>query len=121
MLYVGWHFLCAVLAHLGLVASLHKSSAPVQMMQTLGLEIDSRTMQVRLTQQRVLQLQQLVADFRDRRQCTKRELDSVVGRLQWASDVIYGGSLLLNTIRRCGSSVSKPHHRVYLRADAGSH
>jgi hypothetical protein len=115
---LGWHFLCAVLAHLGLVASLHKSSAPAQVMQTLGLEIDSRTMQVRLTQQRVLQLRQQVEEFSTKRKCSKRELDSVVGRLQWASDVIYGGSLLLNPIRRCGSSASKPHHRVYLRAEA---
>jgi hypothetical protein len=115
---LGWHFLCAVLAHLGLVASLHKSAVPAQVMQTLGLEIDTRTMQVRLTQQRVQQLRQLVEGFADRRQCSKRELDSVVGRLQWASDVIYGGSLLLNPIRRCGRKCNKPHHRVYLRAEA---
>ena len=115
---LAWHFLCAVLAHLGLVASLHKSSVPAQVMQTLGLEIDSRTMQVRLTQQRVQQLRQQVAAFSSLRRCTKRELDAVVGRLQWASDVIYGGSLLLNPIRRCGQSCSKPHHQVYLRAEA---
>lgn len=115
---LGWHFLCAILAHLGLVASLHKSSPPAQVMQTLGLEIDSRAMQIRLTQQRVEQLRQLVADFRDRRQCSKRELDQVVGRLQWASDVIYGGSLLLNPVRRCGKQCRKPHHKVYLRAEA---
>jgi hypothetical protein len=115
---LGWHFLCAILADLGLVASLHKSAPPAQVMQTLGLEIDSRTMQVRLTQQRVQQLRQQVGEFRDRRRCSKRELDQVVGKLQWASDVIYGGSLLLNPIRRGGSSCRKPHYKVYLTAEA---
>ena len=112
---LGWHFLCAVLAHLGFVASLHKSAPPAQVMQTLGLEIDSRTMQVRLTQQRVAQL---VQEYSSKRRCSKRELDSLVGKLQWASDVIYGGSLLLNPVRRCGLTCRKPHYSVYLLREA---
>jgi hypothetical protein len=115
---LGWHFLCAVLVHMGLLPSLHKSAPPAQVMQTLGVEIDTNSMQLRLTQQRVQQLRQLASEFSSRKRCSKRELDQLVGKLQWASDVIYGGSLLLNPIRRCGNKCSKPHHNVYLLAEA---
>jgi hypothetical protein len=87
-------------------------------MQTLGVEIGTNSMQLRLTQQRVQQLRQLASEFSSRKRCSKRELDQLVGKLQWASDVIYGGSLLLNPIRRCGNKCSKPHHNVYLLAEA---
>ncbi|WIA19118.1 hypothetical protein OEZ85_003766 [Tetradesmus obliquus] len=108
----------ATLLHIGFVPSLHKSAPPAQVMQTLGLEIDSCSMQLRLTAGRVAQLQQLVRQFSSNSRCTKRELDSVVGRLQWASDVVWGGPLLLNPIRRCGLRCRKPHHKVYLRSEA---
>ncbi|WIA34932.1 hypothetical protein OEZ86_013215 [Tetradesmus obliquus] len=106
------------LLHIGFVPSLHKSAPPAQVMQTLGLEIDSCSMQLRLTAGRVAQLQQLVRQFSGNSRCTKRELDSVVGRLQWASDVVWGGPLLLNPIRQCGLRCRKPHHKVYLRSEA---
>jgi hypothetical protein len=85
---LGFHFLCAVLLHLGFVPSLHKSAPPAQLMQTLGLEVDTCSMQLRLAPSRVAQLQQLVQQFSSVRNCTKRQLDSLVGKLQWASDVV---------------------------------
>jgi hypothetical protein len=115
---LGFHFLCAVLLHLGFVPSQHKSAPPAQVMQTLGLEIDTCSMQLRLAAGRVVQLQQLIQQHLDDRRCTKRQLDQLVGRLQWAADVVYGGPLLLNPIRRCGLRCRKPHHRVYLRQEA---
>jgi hypothetical protein len=115
---LGFHVLCAALLRIGFVPSLHKSAPPAQVMQTLGLEVDSCSMQLRLSAGRVAQLQQLVQQFSSQSRCTMRELDSLVGRLQWASDVVYGGLLLLNPIRRCGVRCRKPHHRVYLRREA---
>lgn len=116
--WLGWHVLCAVLLHMGFVPTLRKSAAPSQLLQLLGVEIDSVAMQLRLTAARVQELQQLAAAFSARRRCTKRELDSLLGKLQWASDVVFGGSLALNPVRRCGRACRKPHHKVYLVAEA---
>jgi hypothetical protein len=59
-----------------------------------------------------------VAAFSSRKHCDKRELDTVLGKLGWASDVVFGGSLALNPVRRCGRNCRKPHHRVYLVEEA---
>jgi hypothetical protein len=116
--WLGWHVLCAILCHMGFLPSLHKSAAPSQCIQLLGVEIDSISMQMRLSSGRVQKLQELASSFSERRRCCKRELDSLLGKLQWASDVVFGGSLALNPVRRCGYSCRKPHHRVYLVREA---
>jgi hypothetical protein len=116
--WLGWHVLCALLVDVGFLPSLHKSASPSQCIQLLGVEIDSVTMQMRLSAARVQQLQELVASFSTRKRCLKRELDSLLGKLTWASDVVFGGSLALNPVRRCGRSCRKPHHRVYLVREA---
>lgn len=117
--WLGWHVLCALLVDVGFLPSLHKSASPSQCMQLLGVEIDSVAMQMRLSAARVQQLQELVASFRStRKRCLKRELDSLLGKLTWASDVVFEGSLALNPVRRCGRSCRKPHHRVYLVREA---
>jgi hypothetical protein len=114
---LGFHILCAAL-HIGFVPSLHKSAPPAKVMQTLGLEIDSCSVQLHLSAGREAQLQQLVQQHGGQSRCTKWEFNSLVGRLQWAGDVVHGEPLLRIPIRRCGVHCRKPHHKVYLRREA---
>eukprot|EP00877_Chromochloris_zofingiensis_P010969 jgi/Chrzof1/6125/Cz17g10200.t1 len=117
---LGWHFLLALLVHLGFQPQLlpGKSCPPAQQHVVLGLLFDLQQFTVSLCEPRVQALQSLLSGCLSARTIKFRDLQSVVGKLQWSSWVLHGGSLFLNQIRRCGRHAKKPHHFCHFDASA---
>ena len=63
---------------------------PVQCITFLGIEIDSKTMTKRLPQDKLLSLKQELQAFKRRRRASKKQLQSLAGKLSWAARVVYG-------------------------------
>jgi len=68
-----------------------KTEGPTTSLLLLGVELDTELMELRLPQKKLLKLRELVAKWRQRKACTKRELQSLAGYLNHACKVIRSG------------------------------
>ena len=75
----------------GFAVKVEKTVGPVTKIILLGVELDSELLQLRLPQEKLDKLRELVAKWRKRRGCTKRELQSLAGHLNHACKVIRPG------------------------------
>ena len=85
---------------LGLPVALAKLVGPVPCLDFLGFELDSEAMEIRLPQPKLAELRELIQSWLGRKSCTKKELQSLVGKLSHASRVIRPGKTFMRRIRR---------------------
>ena len=63
----------------------------MQRITFLGVELDSVNMVLRLPDEKLSQLRQELQSFLERKRVTKRQLQSLAGRLSWVAGVVKGG------------------------------
>ena len=90
--------LVELLQELGFQISWHKVLPPTQALIFLGILINSVTQTLELPQDKLVGLQNLVQAFLHRRRASKRQLQSLSGKLSWAYRMIYGGRTFLRHI-----------------------
>ena len=78
-------------AELGAPIEPDKCEGPATCLTILGIEVDTRRMQLRLPQEKLALMKETVSSWQGLKHCTKRELLSLVGTLQHASKVIKPG------------------------------
>jgi len=83
--------LCSLLQKLGFQLSLSKLVPPTQKLVFLGIEFDTVTMSLALPSDKLTDLQHVIHSFCSRTQATKRQLQQLAGKLNWACKVVYGG------------------------------
>ncbi|CAC5394900.1 unnamed protein product [Mytilus coruscus] len=88
------NLLCA----LGFLISWSKVVGPCQKITFLGIEIDSTLMELRLPNDKLSKLKQDLAEFLQRQRASKKQLQSLAGKLNWASAVVHGGRVFLRRI-----------------------
>ena len=76
---------------LGLPVAIGNLEGPGPCLPFLGFEVDSLAMTIHLSQLKLTELQQLIQSWVHRRSCTKKELESRVGKLGHASKVLHPG------------------------------
>ena len=106
--------LMGVLRELGFAINYKKLVGPATTITFLGVEIDSVAHTLGLPKSKMADL---IAEGRraSARACmTKRELQSLCGKLSWAAQVIYGGRTHLRRILDAMNKVEKPHHKARL-------
>lgn len=99
---LGERYLADVLqlcAHLGVPLAPEKTEGPTHCLTFLGIEIDTIAMEMRLSASRLTELRQLLASWDDARPITRVELDSQVGKLQFATYVVRPGRAFLKRLR----------------------
>ena len=71
-----------IFRRLELPVAREKLEGPIsQCLTFLGVEIDSQSMELRLPERKLTELQQLVRNWQGRKSCTRRDLESLVGKL----------------------------------------
>ena len=95
-----------------------KCVAPTTRLTLLGVTLDTEAMTIALPDAKRLALQQTIAALIGRRKCTKRELQSVIGRLVHAAKCVVPGRAFTRRLLDLASSVTVPTHRVRLNAAA---
>ena len=83
-------------------------------MTLLGIQIDTEEATLSLPPEKLLRLQQEVAKWVARKSCTRKELESLLGTLQFACRVIPAGRSFLRRMIPLLSHASSAHHHIRL-------
>ena len=94
--------------------ALEKREGPSPCVTFLGIEMDSIAMELRLPQKKISELKGLIRCWLGRRSCVKRELQSLVGKLQHACKVVRPGRSFLRRMFELLAGVHKDHHHIRL-------
>jgi hypothetical protein len=95
----------------------HKTMGPVQVLEYLGVTLDSVLMQARLPLNKVSRIVQILDEVSSRKTCTKRKLLSLLGHLNFASRVVVPGRTFVSYLLSLAHSVPELHHHVTLNKD----
>ena len=105
---------------LGCPIAPHKTVGPVTLIDFLGIQLDSTSMQLRLPKQKLINLRLMIAKWQRRRSCTKRELLSLIGHLSHACKVVKPGRPFLRCLIELSTKAKKPHHHLRLNLETSS-
>ena len=86
----------------------------------LGIEIDTRLGVLRLPAEKLSRFKSTVAQWVEKKTCTKRELLSLIGQLQHASAVVRPGRPFMRRMIDLSKSVSKLTHHIRMNCQARS-
>jgi hypothetical protein len=106
--------LLEVFQRLGLPVAEEKLEGPCTCLKFLGFEIDSNKMEVRLPHCKLQELKILLGQWQGKKSSTKKELESLVGKLAFASRVVKPGKTFLRRMFELLSGIRQPHHHVRL-------
>lgn len=113
--------LMKLLRELGFAISYPKVIAPTHCLTYLGIEIDTCDFVYRLPMEKVTEMEVLVGRMIERRTVSKKELQSLAGKMNWASRVIQGGRTftrrVIDRIRTIKSDWQRSRVTSALRSD----
>ena len=94
----GFNTLIELLQNLGFSINWGKVIYPYQRLIFLGVEIDTILRRLILPQRKIAEIHEILQFSLSKDKLTKRELQSIIGKLNSASHVIYGGCTFLRQI-----------------------
>ena len=106
----------AVFEELGVPIATYKSEGPSSRVTFLGtcISIVTEVFQVRLPQEKLTQIRDFIREWRGKRACTRKEMESLLGHLSHATMVIRPGRLFLRQLFALLPMAPKPHHHIPL-------
>lgn len=106
-----------LLRKLGFQISWGKCVDPTQCLTFLGIELDTINMCLRIPHSKLQQVRQEMLDFSTRRRATKRQLQSLCGKLGWLAAIVFGGRVFLRRVIDLITSIKHKTDRVRLSSD----
>jgi len=100
--------------NLGIPTANHKTVGPATTLEFMGIILDSDRMEARLPADKIQRLSSCFASFKGRKSCTLKELQSLIGSLNFACKVIPPGRPFLQRMIQLTRNVSKAHHHIKL-------
>ena len=104
--------------HLGVPFELSKLEGPVMYLTFLGIEVDTRTLRIRLPSDKLLHLKEELVAAVSNRCLSKRALQSLTGLLQHATKVVRPGRSFLHCLYALQNVGSLPIHHIHLNQAA---
>ena len=102
---------------LGFHINYNKVEGPSQNLTFLGVGLDSMTMTLSIPPSKLIECDEIMSRFIAQRKVNKRKIQSLVGKLNWLSHLIYGGrSHMRRLIDRC-NTLRKPWHRTIVTVE----
>lgn len=99
---------------LGVPIAEEKSVDPTTIMVFLGLEIDTNEMSVRIPVHRIVELQALLHKYISRKKMSLKELQSLVGKLNFFGQAVRSSRAFLRRFYDSMTPLKKPHHVLRL-------
>ena len=106
--------LTLVFKKLGIPLSTHKTVGPATVVEYLGIILDSCRMEARLPADKITRIADILCSFMTKRTCTKQELLSLLGHLNFACRVIYPGRAFVSYLISLSTTVKALHHHIKL-------
>ena len=108
-----------VCGELGVPLAPHKREGPTTCLTFLGIEIDTVAGSLRLPAEKLQRLVSTIQNWGDRKVCTRKELESLIGLLNHACKVVRPGCTFLrrmiDLLTATGPGTShRPHHHIRL-------
>ena len=100
--------------NLGIPLSESKVEGPVTCIEYLGIILDSKKMESRLSRNKVNRIIEFIHFILSKRSFTKRELLQLLGHMNFASRVILAGRAFVSFLLNLASSVKELHHYVHI-------
>lgn len=110
-----WMALQTLLEDLGFKLSIEKLIKPTTCITFLGIEIDSKNMCVRLPLDKLDNIRTIVGQFLGMKRATKRQLQQLAGKLNFASRAVRGGRIFLRRILDSITKLKHQHHKTRVR------
>ena len=95
----------------------HKTIGPTNCLEYLGIMLDTKKMEARLPKEKVVRICEILHTFKHKKSCSKRELLSLLGHLNFASRVIRPGRSFVAYLINLSTTVKELHHHVKLSQD----
>lgn len=112
--------LLSAFSRLGVPVAWEKLVGPTTRLTFLGIELDTVAMLMRLPERKLAELRELLVQWRGKHSCHKKELESLVGKLQHAATVVQPGKSFLRRLFELLAGTEKVHHHISLRGGARS-
>ena len=103
---------------LGIPIALDKLEGLDTAITFLGIEIDSKSQELRLPAEKLHKLLQDINMWKGKEKAKKRELLSIIGSLSFATKVVQAGRLFLRRLIDLSTKVKQLQHYVSLNAEA---
>ena len=105
---------------LGIPIALQKTCGPTTCLTFLGIEINTEVGELRLPDDKLLRLQSILQEWDNKKACTRRELESLVGHLNHACKVVRSGrSFLRRMLDLLHARPEARHHQTHIRLNKG--
>ena len=109
--------LVVVLRYLGFRINYNKMEMPTKCLTFLGIELNSENLTMSLPQEKITDLNVTLNEMYAKTKVTKRALQSLAGKLNWATQCIFGGRFHLRRILDRIVGLKKPWHRTRVTQD----
>ena len=106
--------LIQTLRKLGFAINYDKVIGPAQVIVFLGIEINTISMAVSLPQNKLDDIKLCLVRTSQKHKISKRALQSLIGQLSWAAQVIQGGKFYLRRLLDRMCTLRRPTHRTRL-------
>ena len=104
----------------GLPMEPSKSVGPSTTLVFLGIEFDSVKGELRLPEDKLVQLREALLHWRCLKACRKQDLVSLIGSLSHTAKVIRAGCIFLRRMIDLSTTAAQLHHFICLNAEARS-
>ncbi len=111
------HTLLVLLRQLGFAINYNKLEGPARKLVFLGVGIDSTNMVLSLETSKIRELQADLRYIKNKTRASKRALQSLAGKLNWACRVIYGGRIFLRRILDVIKNLKKQGHSARISGE----
>lgn len=104
-----------LLLYLGFVINGKKIVPPTTQLVFLGIQIDTCKLELSLPNDKLNAIKECVSEYLQKKRVTKRQLQSIAGKLSHAGKVVRGARLFLRRLFMAIGKIKRQHHKVRLR------
>ena len=97
---------------LGVPIASDKTEGPTTKLSFLGLELDSEEMTIRIPMGKIAEIRQKIVSMLARKKCTLREMQSLIGSLNFACRAVVPGRPFCRRLINAICGLTKPHHHL---------
>ena len=101
--------------NIGIPISAEKTEGPIKKLTFLGIELDTVSQQARLPTDKIMKCTDLIAEILKKKKVTLKEMQSLLGLLNFACQVILPGRPFLRRLYDLTIGVTQPYHHIRLR------
>jgi hypothetical protein len=110
----AYEALGSLLDQLGVQEAEEKSCKPARRMEFLGVLFDIDDMTMSITEDRLREIDFLLEQWLSKRRATKRQLQSLIGKLQFVAKCVRAGRIFISRMLAILPSLKRQHHRFHI-------